>query len=224
MKILDKDIIGIIDHAVLKQDAKYSDIQKACSDAKKYGFCSVITYPYYISEVRKLLFGSKVLCGTVIGYPFGNETLKVKTFEASIALEDGANELDMVMAISAFKDKNYNYVADDIKSIVKEAQGTPVKVIIEASLLTMEEIITACKIVVDSGAHFAKTGTGFFGSATEAMVKQMSDICFNRIEVKASGGIRTFEDAKKLINAGATRIGTSSGHIIAQQILDITNN
>lgn len=207
---MDKNKLAkLIDHTLLKQDATSEDVKRYCEEAVKYNFCSVITQPWYVSDVKKLLNGTGVLCGTVIGFPFGTEYIDVKEYQTMRAVKEGAQEIDMVMNISAFKNQQYKIVEDDICAVVKKA-GVPVKVIIETSLLNEKEIIKACEITADGGAEFAKTSTGYFGGgATAENIKLMKKISNERIKVKASGGIRTAEDFMAMVEAGADRIGTS---------------
>lgn len=219
----DKDLSGylkLIDHTLLKQDASLADVKKCCEEAVLYGFYSVITQPYYIADVKKFLKGSGVLCGSVIGFPFGAEFTDVKVYQAKRATGSGAEETDMVMAISALKNKDYDYVLNDIKAVVFAAK-VPVKIILETALLTQEEIIKACNLCIEAGAAFVKTSTGYFGGgATVENVKIMSEVCGGRIKVKAAGGIRVAEDLINMVNAGASRIGTSGGVNIAKGLIN----
>lgn len=213
-----KKYLSIIDHTLLRQDATLADVKNCCNEAISYGFYSVITQPYYIKEVSKILEGSKVLCGAVIGFPFGTELTAVKQFQTELAVKEGANEIDMVISMSAFKNGNYSFVENDINRVVKTA-NVPVKVIIETSFLNKEEIIKACKICINGGAAFVKTSTGYFGAgATVENIKIMKEACDNKIKIKGAGGIRTFEDLKAIADAGADRIGTSGGVSIANKI------
>jgi len=203
-------IVSYIDHTLLKQDAIRNDIVKLTNEARKYKFIAVCINPYYVSLAKKELSGSSILIASVIGFPLGATSNIIKIKEVVKAIEDGADEIDMVMNNGAFKDHNYNYVEKEIKSIVLE--GAKVKVIIETCLLTDEEKIIATKIVKNSGASFVKTSTGF--NSTGATVRDVSLLKFiagKDLEVKASGGIRDYETAKRMIFAGATRIGVSKG-------------
>lgn len=207
--------LKLIDHTLLRQDATLMDVQRCCLEAKQWGFCSVITQPWYVPQVRRLLDGTGVKCGTVVGFPFGAEYTPVKVFQAERALEAGAQELDMVMNISAFKNGDYEACRKDIEAVAKV--GLPLKVIIETSLLSREEIIKACKICADGGAAFAKTSTGYFGGgATVENVRLMKEACGGRIKVKAAGGIKSAEDLVAMVEAGAERIGTSNAVNIAK--------
>jgi deoxyribose-phosphate aldolase len=201
-----------IDHTNLKPYATREDIKVLCDDAKRYQFASVCVHPYYVSEASKLLKGSNIAVGTVIGFPLGANTTEVKTYEAAKAIEDGALELDMVINIAALKNRDYQLVENEIKVLLEVTKGHILKVIIEVSYLTEEEIIKMCEICKNNFVHFIKTSTGFSdrGASVEVvslMKKHIGDIT----EIKASGGIKTYDEALALIDAGATRIGTSNG-------------
>jgi len=206
------NISKYIDHTILKPDTDKEAIIKVCDEAKEYGFYSVCVNPYYVSLVKEQLENSDVKVTSVIGFPLGASVSKVKAYEASVAVEDGANEIDMVINIAALKNKDYNYVLDDIKSVVDAIKGKAIlKVIIENCLLTEEEKIKACELSKEAGADFVKTSTGFSsGGAKYEDVKLMREVVGAELGVKASGGVRTTEDAKMMIEAGATRIGASS--------------
>nr|WP_278302085.1 deoxyribose-phosphate aldolase [Caminicella sporogenes] len=209
-----------IDHTLLKPQATEEQIIKVCSEAKKYGFASVCVNPYYTSLVRKELEGTDVKTCVVIGFPLGANTKEVKAFETKQAIENGAQEVDMVINIGALKDKKYDVVRDDIKAVVDAAKGKAlVKVIIETCLLTDEEKIKACEIAKEAGADFVKTSTGFStGGATVEDVKLMRKTVGPDMGVKASGGVRSKEDAEAVINAGANRIGASASVAIVEGI------
>ncbi|WIF94203.1 deoxyribose-phosphate aldolase [Caminicella sporogenes] len=209
-----------IDHTLLKPQATEEQIIKVCSEAKKYGFASVCVNPYYTSLVRKELEGTNVKTCVVIGFPLGANTKEVKAFETKQAIENGAQEVDMVINIGALKDKKYDVVRDDIKAVVDAAKGKAlVKVIIETCLLTDEEKIKACEIAKEAGADFVKTSTGFStGGATVEDVKLMRKTVGPDMGVKASGGVRSKEDAEAVINAGANRIGASASVAIVEGI------
>lgn len=201
-----------IDHTLLKPNAQEQDIIKLCEEAKKYNFASVCVNGYYTNLVHQLLEGSDVKTCTVVGFPLGNNYIKTKAYEAKKAIALGSDEIDMVINIAALKDEKYTSVAFDIYDVVKAAQGRIVKVILETCLLTKEEIVRACEICVEAGAHFVKTSTGFStGGATVEDVKLMKETVGNKAKVKASGGIRDYNTTIAMINAGADRIGTSSG-------------
>lgn len=205
------DIAKYIDHTLLKTTATPSDIKTHCMTAIKCGFYSVCVNPNYVSLVRKLLSGTDVLTVSVAGFPLGESKTDIRVKEAVDAVRDGAQEVDVVMAVSRLKSGDYDYVYNDVKSIV-DACGVPVKVILETCHLTPDEIVKSCEIIAETGARFVKTSTGFFGTgATVENVKLMHRAVKGKCEVKAAGGIRDYEFAKQLIEAGATRIGTSAG-------------
>ncbi|USG99601.1 deoxyribose-phosphate aldolase [Thermococcus argininiproducens] len=208
------NIAKYIDHTNLKSYATKEDIIKLCEEAKKYGFYAVCVNPYRVKLAKEHLKGTDIKVASVIGFPLGATPTEVKVFEAKKALENGADELDMVINIGALKDKDYEYVKKDIEDVVKVAHenGAIVKVIIETCYLTEEEKEIACKLAVEAGADFVKTSTGFgTGGATIEDVKLMRKIVGEKVGVKAAGGIRTYKQAIEMIRAGANRIGTSSG-------------
>jgi len=206
------NISKYIDHTILKPDTNKEAVIKVCDEAKEYGFYSVCVNPYYVSLVKEQLKDSDVKLTSVIGFPLGASVSKVKAYEASVAVEDGADEIDMVINIAALKNKEYDYVLGDIKSVVDAIKGKALlKVIIENSLLTEDEKVKACEISKEAGADFVKTSTGFSsGGAKYEDVQLMRKIVGEELGVKASGGVRTTEDAKKMIEAGASRIGASA--------------
>ncbi len=207
------NIKSMIDHTLLKPNASKEEISLLCEEAKKYEFVAVCVNPHYISLCKELLNGSDVKIATVVGFPLGANTKEVKAFETINAIKNGAQEIDMVINIAALKNKDYHVVMDDIKAVVDAAKDDAiVKVIIETCLLTDDEKKKACEISLEAGADFVKTSTGFStGGATVEDVKLMKSIVGDKMEVKASGGIRDLETANKMIEAGATRLGTSSG-------------
>lgn len=206
-------INSMIDHTLLKADASKEAIEQLCQEAKQYDFAAVCVNPYYISLCKELLQDSNVKIATVVGFPLGASTRETKVFETSDAVKKGAHEIDMVINIAALKDKDYDLVKDDIQAVVEAAGDKAiVKVIIETCLLTDDEKSKACELALEAGAHFVKTSTGFStGGATLEDVRLMKKIVGDKMEVKASGGIRDLETAKAMIEAGATRLGTSSG-------------
>ena len=206
------NIASMIDHTLLKPDATGEMIDKLCAEAKKYEFAAVCVNPYYVSRAKELLKDTNIKVATVIGFPLGANTKEVKAFETEDAIKNGANEVDMVINIGALKSEEYDVVIDDIKSVVKVANGKAiVKVIIETCLLTEEEKIMACKLAKEAGADYVKTSTGFStGGATVEDVKLMKEIVGDSLKIKASGGIRDYETAKAMIDAGASRIGASA--------------
>ncbi len=201
-----------IDNTLLKADATKEQIVSLCEESKKYNFKSVCVNPDYIKLSKECLKGSDVLVCTVIGFPLGSMTTEAKIFETKDAIEKGADEIDMVINISKLKDKENEYVYNEIKKI-KEACGThTLKVILECCLLTDEEIVRASKIAKEANADFVKTSTGFsLHGATLKDVKLMRETVGPNMGVKAAGGVRTKEEMIEMIEAGATRIGTSSG-------------
>ena len=201
-----------IDHTNLKNTSTLKDIEKLCNEAIKYKFASVCVYPYYVPLASKLLKGKNVDICTVIGFPSGESTKEVKVFEAINAVENGATEIDMVINISALKNKDYDYIKEEIEEIRDAIDGKVLKVIIETCLLTKEEIVKMTEICNDTFVNFIKTSTGFGESGAKVEDIELISSHKNAIlEIKASGGIKTYEDAKKMIEAGATRIGTSNG-------------
>lgn len=207
------NIQSMIDHTILKADATIDMIEKLCAEALEFNFAAICVNPYYVKFCKNKLKDSNVKIATVIGFPLGASTKEAKAFEAKDAIDSGADELDMVINIGALKAKEYDYVREDIEGVVNAAKpDKKVKVIIETALLTDEEKKIACKLAMEAGAHFVKTSTGFStGGATIEDVKLMKSIVGDKLEVKASGGIRDFQTAKEMIEAGATRLGTSSG-------------
>ena len=202
----------MIDHTILRADATKEMVKKIIDEAKIYHFASVCVNPVWVSFCAKELAQSDVKVCTVIGFPLGVNTTAVKAFETKDAINNGADEIDMVINIGALKDGNKQLVLDDIKAVVEAAGGKCVKVIIETCLLSNEEIVLACQLAKAARAAFVKTSTGFStGGATPEDVVLMKETVGNELEIKASGGVRSLEDMEKVIKAGATRIGTSSG-------------
>lgn len=203
----------MIDHTILKADATKDDVMKIIEEAKKYHFYSVCINPTWVSLAAKELQGAPVAVCTVIGFPLGANTSEVKAFEVKNAIENGADEVDMVINIGELKDGNYDKVQKDIEAVVEAAKDQAlVKVIIETSLLEREEKIKACELAKAAGADFVKTSTGFStGGATVEDVKLMRETVGPEMGVKASGGIHNAKEAMAMIEAGATRLGASSG-------------
>lgn len=212
-----QNIANMIDHTVLKAFSSKEDVIKVCEEAKEHGFFSVCINPTHIELAKKELEGSKVKVCTVIGFPLGANTSEVKAFETKDAIAKGAHEVDMVINIGALKDKNYDLVCNDIKAVVDAANKEAlVKVIIETCYLTDEEKQIACELSVKAGADYVKTSTGFgTGGSTPEDIKLMRDVVGPNVGVKASGGVRTTEEAIKVIDAGASRIGASASISIA---------
>ena len=202
----------LIDHTLLKANASKNDITKLCDEAMQYDFASVCVNPVWVSYCAEYLKESDVRVCTVIGFPLGANTSKVKAYEAKMAIEEGADEVDMVINIGALKAGDMDTVYQDIQAVVDASQGHCVKVIIETCLLTDEEKVLACQQAMKAKATFVKTSTGFStGGATVRDVALMKQTVGDHCEVKASGGVKTFEDMEAMVNAGASRIGTSSG-------------
>lgn len=201
-----------IDHTLLRPDARATDILQICNEAKKYGFASVCVNSRWIPEVTHSLRGSKSFPVAVVGFPLGAMSTNAKVYEAAHAVEDGAQEIDMVLSIGDLKARDFNRVENDIRAITLRIHPIPVKVILEVGLLSFDEKIWACQIAQNAGAQFVKTCTGFAtGEATVEDVQLMRNIVGPHMGVKASGGIRSTQKALALLAAGAVRLGTSSG-------------
>ena len=215
-----------IDHTLLKPQASEEEIIKICEQAKEYKFASVCVNAYYTSLVRRELEGSNVKTCIVVGFPLGATTKEVKAFEAKQAIENGAEEIDMVVNVGAIKSNKYDVVKQDIKAVVDAASGRAlVKVILETCLLTDEEKVKVCEIAKEVGANFVKTSTGFStGGATVHDIKLMRQTVGEEMGVKASGAVRTTQDAKAVIEAGASRIGASSSIAIVEGTKDLNSN
>ncbi len=206
-----KDLAPYIDHTLLKPDATREDLRRLCEEARTYGFASVCVNSANVRFCRSLLEGSPVMVVAVIGFPLGASSPEAKAFEAREAVRNGAQELDMVINVGALKSRDYALVLDDIRRVVSAAAPHKVKVIIETGMLTHNEKVIACALAKIAGAAFVKTSTGFGpGGATAEDVALMRDVVGEGVEVKASGGIRTSQDADTMIRAGATRIGASA--------------
>ena len=204
-----KKILSACDHTLLNQDATENDILALCDDAIKYGTASVCIPPCYVKAAKEYVKGKMKIC-TVIGFPLGYQTAKVKAYEAKEAVENGADEIDMVINVGFLKTKRFDEVRSEI-SLVKDACGEKIlKVIIETCLLTDEEKKAMCKIVGEAGADFIKTSTGFsHAGATAEDIKLFSDNVPTGLKIKAAGGIKTLEDAENFLRLGAERLGTS---------------
>lgn len=201
-----------IDHTLLRANATEREIIALCHEAKEHHFATVCINPSWITVAKKELMESGVKICTVIGFPLGSNTVESKVFETTNAISLGAQEIDMVIHIGQAKMGNFEYIQNEIVQIVKAAGSIPVKVIMESCLLSDEEIIAVCKVAITAKAAFVKSSTGFStGGATEAAIKLMKQIVGDKLEVKASGGIRNREDLAIMLAAGATRIGTSAG-------------
>ncbi len=216
VRLTRSQIARFIDHTKLSPQTTPDDIRRLVEEAKTYNFYSVCVSPYYVPLAKKLLENTKIKVCATIGFPLGFTFREVKAFEAEIAGTEGADEVDMVINIGALKVRDLDVVKDDIKAVVDAFKSVQpegiVKVILETGLLTKEEIVIGCRLAEEAGANFVKTCTGFGPrGATVEDVKIMKEAVGDRLGVKAAGGIRTYEQAIAMIEAGATRIGTSSG-------------
>ena len=201
-----------IDQTLLRSDATPDEIYLLCFEAKMHHFMSVCVNPCYVNVAKNFLSGSDVKVTTVIGFPLGANTIKNKVDETIDAINNGADEIDMVMNIGMFKGGHYEYIKEEIAAIRKASTGHILKVIIETCLLTKDEIVKASEIVLESGADFVKTSTGFSKSGAQVEdVKLIKEVVKNQIGIKASGGIKCHSQFLQMLDAGATRIGTSSG-------------
>jgi deoxyribose-phosphate aldolase len=208
---LDLDMARMIDHTLLKADATAADVKKLCDEARKYCFASVCVNSSQVGRAAAYLEGSGVMVCAVVGFPLGAMTPTAKAFEAREAVRCGAAEIDMVINIGALKSRDYALVEEDIRRVVQAARPAKVKVILETGALTTEEKIIGCTLSKIAGAHFVKTSTGFGpGGATAEDIALMRRLVGNEMGVKASGGVRTHEDAEKMRAAGADRIGASA--------------
>ena len=201
----------LFDHTILKADAGLEAVKKICEEAKEYDFMSVCVNSYYTAYVAQQLKGTDVKVCTVVGFPLGHMSTRAKAAETAIAVEDGAQEIDMVINVGALKDKLYDVVLSDIREVKKACGNALLKVIIETCLLTDEEKVKACELAKEAGADFVKTSTGFStGGAKAEDVALMRKTVGSDMGVKASGGIRDKETAESMLKAGASRLGTSA--------------
>lgn len=213
-----ENLAQYIDHTLLKPDATRSQVATICDEAIQFGFFSVCVNPVHVKMVAEKLAGSSVRVCSVVGFPLGAHTSFMKAMETQKAVEDGADEIDMVLHIGAIKEGLVHYVEQDIRKVVEAAAGKTVKVIIETCLLNEKEIVEACLLAKKAGAHFVKTSTGFAeGGATASDVALMKRTVGGDMQVKASGGIKTLADAETMIAAGADRIGASAGIAILRE-------
>lgn len=212
-------IAKFIDHTVLKPTTLISDIEKLCAEAKEYQFAAVCVPPNFVKKAKSLLEGSAVKVATVIGFPFGYSAVEAKIAEIVLAIVDGADELDVVINISAIKNNDWQYLADEINHIMPiiRSKNKVIKVIIESGVLTDDEIIKCCDIYGLAGIDYLKTSTGYAekGASVEA-VKLFRKHLPEHVQIKASGGIRDYAFAKQLVDAGATRLGCSAGVAIVK--------
>lgn len=220
----DRELAAKIDHTLLKPDATPQEIERVALEAKKYGFATVCVNSAYVGRVAELLKGTDVKAIAVVGFPLGAASMTSKAYEAKEAINSGAKEIDMVINIGALKGKDYAYVLEDIARVVDASKPYPVKVILETSNLNHDEKIIACALSKAAGAAFVKTSTGFAsGGATAEDIELMRRVVGPEMGVKASGGIRTYEDAAKMIAAGASRIGASASVSIVKHETSATN-
>ena len=208
---VDSALAGLIDHTLLKADATADEVRKLCDEARKYHFASVCVNSSHVARARTLLANSGVMTCAVVGFPLGAMATGSKAFEAREAVRAGADEIDMVINVGALKSRDYAQVSDDIKKVVEAARPARVKVILETGLLSAEEKVIGISLAKVAGAHFVKTSTGFGpGGATVEDIALMRRLVGSELGVKASGGVRTHEDAEKMVGAGASRIGASA--------------
>ena len=212
-----KNLAKYIDHTLLAQNATKEQIKKLCEEAKQYEFCSVCVNSSYVSLAKEFLDGSSVKVCSVVGFPLGAMSNDAKAYEAKKAIEDGAEEIDMVINVGFLKSNDFKSIEEDIKNLRVTCKGLILKVILETALLDEEEITKVCQIAKKVGADFVKTSTGFStrGASLED-VKIMKEAVGDSVNIKASGGIRSYESAMEMINAGASRLGTSSGIAITK--------
>lgn len=210
-----KNLNKHIEHTLLKQDAVYEDFIKLFDEAKEHNFLGVCVNPLYIKLAKEQLAGSDVKIVTVVGFPLGANKSQAKAYETQQAIEDGADEIDMVINVTALKNKDYEFVKYDIETVKAFCENKPLKVILETDLLTTDEIKKACEICIEAKADFVKTSTGFVkngvGAKAEDIKLMYETVSPYGLKVKASGGIRDRETAIKMLEAGAERLGTSSG-------------
>ena len=212
-----KNLARMIDHTLLRPDATRGDVLRLCDEAREFEFFSVCVNSSWVATAAAALAGSGVLVASVAGFPLGAMDSRSKAFEARCAVEAGAGEIDVVMAVGRLKGGDHDFVSLDLHSVVAAAGGLPVKVILETGLLTDEEKVAACLIAAEAGAAFVKTSTGFGpGGATVEDVRLMFQTVRGKCQVKASGGIRDAAAALAMIDAGATRLGTSNGIAIVR--------
>jgi deoxyribose-phosphate aldolase len=214
-----EELAAYVDHTLLKPDATAAQIEKLCAEAREYSFFSVCVNGCWVTAARHFLDGSDVKVASVAGFPLGAMSSDSKRFEIEAAIDDGAHEIDVGLNIGRLKDGDDKYVLRELADLAEAADERTVKVILETCLLTDEEKVRACKLVVESGAHFVKTSTGFStGGATVADVKLMRETVGPKFGVKASGGIRDAQTTLTMIEAGATRLGTSAGIAIINSL------
>jgi len=214
-----KNLAAVIEHTLLKPESTSAEVEQLCRESVEYGFTCVMLHPTHIASAASLLAGTRVNIGCVVGFPFGANTTAVKRFEALDAIRLGAREIDMVMNIAALRSGDRARVQADMQGMVQivHENGAVLKITIETALLSLEEKILACQLALAAGADFVKSSTGFsHAGAVPADISLMRGVVGNKLGVKAAGGIRTFEDTQLMIDAGANRIGTSSGVAIVE--------
>jgi deoxyribose-phosphate aldolase len=220
------DLAKIIEHTLLDPSAGITAINNLCNEAVKFSFYAVVVNPYYVKHCSNLLRGTGIKVVSVIAFPFGATYSKIKEMEARKAIEEGADELDMMMNISAAKSGQWEVVRNDIEGVssLTKKYGKVLKVIIEVGMLTDAEKVRACQVVEEAGADFVKSSSGFFGIKTTPQdIRIMAEAVGNRIGIKAAGGIRTAEEALAMVKAGATRIGSSHGVNIIETLKEAAN-
>ncbi len=212
-------VAGVIDHTILKPDCTSNDIKKLCQEAEQFGFFAVCVPPFYVKLAARLLANTSTQVAAVIGFPMGYSTIPAKVEEIKRAINDGVDELDVVVNIAAVKNQDWNYVKNDIDSVtrISHMHGKIVKIILETAILSSDEIHRLCEICAEFGVDYVKTSTGFnaAGASIEA-VQQLRSLLPKSVKIKASGGIRTYKNALEMLEAGADRIGSSSGVVILQ--------
>lgn len=211
-------IAEFVDHTLLKAEATRADVLRLCAEARRHRFAAVCVNPIWVPLCSEELAASGVAVATVCGFPLGATCFKAKAFEAGEVVRHGATEVDMVAAVGRAKSGDWGYVADDIRAVVEAVPGVLVKVIVESAVLTSEEIVRSCRAAREAGAHFVKTSTGFHptGGASEEAVRLMRRTVGEEMGVKASGGVRDCVTALRMLAAGASRIGSSSGVALAE--------
>lgn len=220
-----EELARVIDHTILSPDACFSDIKRVCEEAKKYSFASVCIHPCYTADAKELLADSAVKVATVVGFPFGANTTAVKLVEAVESVKNGADELDVVINISALKSGNYNLVGMELRNIINVTRHVVHKIIIETCYLSDEEKIKASLLAVEAGALFIKTSTGFGSKgASVADVALLKKTVSDRAYIKAAGGIKDLKTVTEMVQAGASRIGTSSGVKIVEEFINGSSN
>ncbi|MBI5198993.1 MAG: deoxyribose-phosphate aldolase [Nitrospirae bacterium] len=216
-----KDLASRIEHTLLRLTATKQEISKLCDEAKGYSFRAVCINPVYVSYVRNVLSGTRVKVCTVIGFPLGSNRTPTKVFEAMEAVKDGADELDIVINLGALKESKWDDVRKEISDIVMATPRVTHKIIIETCYLTDDEKKRACEVIIEAGAEFVKTSTGYSPSGAKVRdIKLIKSVVGNKIRIKASGGVKTLFKAFSLIKVGANTIGTSSGVSIMEELVN----